>query len=346
MVSRKRTRAAGFTTPRTPETPDNNIFVRTLPIIGVVPMLFYLPPGRDTGKLQKDIEKYGGKVVDTYEAYVYQLKIPKMKRKGAKTFFRGCVYSSEWIYDSIKEGKLIEEIDEYLEGMHKKSSLVTIPKGTRRQYTITEVLRIWEEVEKERIKGLPPMSFFHKLEALNLVPDRSASSLRTAWKKFSKMTKNKFVKGAMAKQSVRFSHTFAEAPEVEIPEEKTTKKRTYKRNLNNVFNSASTRPVEESSTPSEEPMQVDMDVMTKEPSIVDNCNEDFEFLLAVEDMQSALSHEGDMEHSYSMKPRKKRARNLDALFDNYEETRGVKRVKVTETEENPSAGTCILFYTL
>jgi hypothetical protein len=230
--------------------------------------------------------------------------------------------------------------------MHKKSSLVTIPKGTRRQYTITEVLRIWEEVEKERIKGLPPMSFFHKLEALNLVPDRSASSLRTAWKKFSKMTKNKFVKGAMAKQSVRFSHTFAEAPEVEIPEEKTTKKRTYKRNLNNVFNSASTRPVEESSTPSEEPMQVDMDVMTKEPSIVDNCNEDFEFLLAVEDMQSALSHEGDMEHSYSMKPRKKRARNLDALFDNYEETRGVKRVKVTETEENPSAGTCILFYTL
>lgn len=334
MVSRKRTRAAGYTTPETKTKKDNHqIFVRSLPIIGEVPMLFYTPPCKQADQLREDIEYYGGKVVDTYEAYVYQIKIPKGGRKTSKTFHRGYVYSSEWIYDSIENGKLIEEIDDYLVGFHKKSDLYTIPKGTRKQYTITEVLRIWECVESERMKNSPPMSFFQKIEAENIIPDRSAQSLRTAWKKFSKITKNKFIKAALNKAGTKYSHNFDDVPE-HITASKMKKPKAFKKNLASVFNSASTKPNLDESSSQSETMAVDMNVMTKEPSIIDRNDEDVEFILAIEDMQSVVSNDMDCNEPYNLHPRKRRRTPLNTLFENYADRSGFKRVKVTESENN------------
>jgi hypothetical protein len=278
MDHQKRTRASCFTTPETKSKNDKqHIFVKSLPIIGKVPMLFYTPQCKGADKLREEIEYCGGKVVDTYEAYVYQLKIPKSGRKSVKTFHRGQIYSSEWIHDSIENGKLIEDIDDYLIGFHNKSDLCTIPKGTRKQYTITEVLRIWEYIEWEHIRGCPPMKFFQKIEAENIIPNRSAQSLRTAWKKFSGITKNKFVKGALRKKGTKYSHNYDDVPKISSPNSSTKKPKAFRKNFYSAFNLAN---IDEKSSQSE--MGVDMNVMTKGLSVIDRNSEDIEVVLQIE----------------------------------------------------------------
>ena len=49
------------------------IFVETLPVIGIVPMTFYLPQSRDYNDLKILIEKHGGLVSDFHECFTYQI---------------------------------------------------------------------------------------------------------------------------------------------------------------------------------------------------------------------------------------------------------------------------------
>lgn len=335
MVSRKRKRAAVYTTPETrSKKQSNKIFVRSLPYIGQVPMLFYIPPSaRDFAKLREKIENHGGKVVDTFEAYVYQLKNKRSRLPRKKVYHKGYVYDESYIQDCIDEGSL-EDIEDYQIGFNKKSDLYTIPKSTRRQYTITEVLRLWDLIEAEGEKGCPPVKFFQKIALENLIPDRSAQSLRTAWKKFSSMKKKNFVKGALKKKGTRFSHIYEETPEISSKEES---KDNYScsKNLNKRFNTTSTKYEEEDdmSTPST-PM-VDLDVMTKEPTFVDNQDDDMEFVLEIEDMQSVLSNNLTKDQSYSTKYRKRRNKHsLDEMYEEFATKSNYKRVKVTESDTN------------
>lgn len=171
-----------------------------------------------------------------------------------------------------------------------------------------------------------------KIEKENLIPDRSANSLRTAWKKFSQMTKKKFVKATLNKKNARFSHNFEEVPDVEtasVREE--VKEKPGSKRMRKYINSASTKPHEEElSTPST-PM-VDLEVMTKEPSFVNN--EDMEFVLEIEDMQSVISNVSAKFPTYDLANKRKRKRHslLMDLYSNYAEKEGHKRIKITETE--------------
>ena len=103
--------------------------------------------------------------------------------------------------------------------------------------------------------------------------------------------------------------------------------------MSNIFNSASTKPQEELSSSSIP--QLDMNVLTKEPSLVDN-NEDVQFVLEIEDMQSVISNGLIGDSSYNLKPVRKRrhTQSLDEMYSGYSSSRGsAKRVKVTETDE-------------
>jgi len=138
------------------------------------------------------------------------------------------------------------------------------------------------------------------------------------------MPKGQFVRSALKKKGVRYSHAFLEAPEV--PE--VTRKRSSKKDLSSLLNTASTKPREEddsrdsysqndvvktprkrktrsakrqkqpsvvnsdseSQEESKDVLDIEMDVNTKEPSIIGNNGDEMEFILAIEDMQSAISH--------------------------------------------------------
>ena len=86
--------------------------------------------------------------------------------------------------------------------------------------------------------------------------------------------------------------------------------------MSSVFNSASTKPNEEPSPPLP---QVDLNVMTNQPSLIGG-DEDMEFVLEVEDMQSAISNTITGDSSYNIKPTRKRRHNqrLDDMYSNYD----------------------------
>lgn len=346
MVSRKR----GAYQASTPETRSSKkLFVRTLPVLGKVPMMFYVPTGKkskaipeETQRVREAIESNGGKVVDSYEAYVYQICTSSALKHTSRAFYRGYVYKDDWIYDCIDEHKLIKDMDDYLCGFKKTSKLCTIPEGKRKLYTITEVLRLLELAEEDYGKKCPPMKFFHKLAAENMIPDRKANSLRTAWKKFSATKKPAFVRSALKKKGARYSHAFESVSELMCGENETeeTKEDTLAKNMKNKFNETS--PVShlklsDQPTPysDQEMPQCDLEVMTKEPSIVNRDQESVEFVLEVEDMQSVVSNISVRDPSYSLRPIRKRRhiQTLDAMYDGYADRCGTKRVKVDEAEE-------------
>jgi hypothetical protein len=63
-------------------------------------------------------------VIDTYEAFVYQIKLPSIKSKRGPTFHRGFVYKSSWITECIEAGEVVDEDnDKFIAGFHKKSKL-------------------------------------------------------------------------------------------------------------------------------------------------------------------------------------------------------------------------------
>lgn len=67
------------------------------------------------------------------------------------------------------------------------------------------------------------MKFFNEIFAKNYIPDRSAASLRTAFKKFSVSTRRSFVKAALKNVKSRFSHNFVEVPESKSSQPLSTK---------------------------------------------------------------------------------------------------------------------------
>jgi hypothetical protein len=54
-----------------------SIFVRTYPILGKIPVGFYIPDCPSKYDLRKLIEKHGGIVIKKYEAFAYQIKPEK-----------------------------------------------------------------------------------------------------------------------------------------------------------------------------------------------------------------------------------------------------------------------------
>ena len=292
-------------------------------------MLFYIPNLKSNDKLRDQIESNGGMIVDMYEAYVYQISTIKTIKNTAKSFYRGYIYHSKWITDSIEKKRLIKINKKYLLKCNKTSKLETIPKGTRRQYTISEVFKLFELSETSKAKGCPTMNFFHKIVTENYIPDRSAESLRTAWKKFWQMSRTQFLKGATSKKGTRYSHIFEKIPKIRN-EEESKEYSPWKKNLNSLF-STNTKTQEEQSSYSE--MQVDLDVMTKEPTICEN--EDIEFVLEIEDLQSVISNYTTRTGKYNLNPvRKGKRTRLDELFDSYANVKGNKRVKVSEYQDD------------
>jgi hypothetical protein len=77
------------------------IFTQEIPIIGKVPMLFFVPEGSEKADLTKLITSHGGMVTHLHECFTYQI-CPLSSQLKDIEYFRGDVYQAHWLVDSVK----------------------------------------------------------------------------------------------------------------------------------------------------------------------------------------------------------------------------------------------------
>lgn len=104
--------------------------IEILPLLGNVPMVFYLPQGTDQEHIDL-VLSHGGQVSNIVECFTYQLSMIPVKSGGhgfedgfskkqpnPKMYYPGNIYSFDWVIDSIKSNRMVA-LDRYL--------LLTIP---------------------------------------------------------------------------------------------------------------------------------------------------------------------------------------------------------------------------
>lgn len=130
----------------------------TIPIIGEVPMVFYIPDTAECGELDEKrklkilIEKNGGLLSEFHECFTYQIE-PITDTLTPKHYFGGDIYSARWIIDSVKEGHLQNREDyfSYANGDDKCKRLGFGKANVR--YTITEAIKVFQIALQNKSKS-------------------------------------------------------------------------------------------------------------------------------------------------------------------------------------------------
>lgn len=297
---------------------ESRIFARKFPILGWIPIGFYIPDCPSKYELRRLIEKHGG-IVIKYEAFTYQIK-PEKECNDSRKFYTGNIYSSKWIKACIKRGRFIEDNDTYCLGFNRNYELKTITKK-RTAYTIIEVLKMFDLAKKDIDYSSRSVKFWDEVEKKNIIPDRTSQSLRTAWRKFSKYGEEQFIREALKDKKVRFSHQFEAVPYLS-----THSKPKYVSGPSSVA---------ESNQEIDQPL--DMEVMSREATEEPPEEDDLEFLLAIEDLQSAIAFNATDDRTYSLKaPKRNGNGSLHIMFDNRDDKlRKEERKRVSNTFETP-----------
>lgn len=185
--------------------------------------------------------------------------------------------------------------------LNKRRSL-----NKRTAYTIIEILKMFDLAKKDTENSSKSVKFWDEVEKKNIIPDRTSQSLRTAWRKYSKYGEEQFIREALKDPKIRFSHQFETVPYLG----------SAKVNLPSV-GSARAEPNE----PADK--SVDMTVLSQEASdepdeAGDEPDEDLEFILAIDDLQSAFAFNATDCQSYSLKVQKRKtcSGHLHAMYDN------------------------------
>jgi hypothetical protein len=210
----KRTHRSPVKHKKEPVSDNKSLFTQSFPIIGEVPIAFFIPECESKAKVKKLIEEHGGILINAYEPYMYQIKIDKENKKSDK-FYMGDIYSSKMIYKSIERGKMITSLSSFKLGFNEHG----IPHDRIKHsgYTFTEAAKILDIAEKGKNSGNPLLlQFWEKVEEKCLIPGRTKQGLRGAYRKFMKLNKEDVLRMILNDVKGRFSHHFQYPPCLKI----------------------------------------------------------------------------------------------------------------------------------
>eukprot|EP00347_Sterkiella_histriomuscorum_P011097 403373765 len=170
---------------------DSRIFSQHFPIIGKVPMCFFIPPCIQFEELKDLIVKNGGKVLDTSESFSYQIK-PDGSKTSFDNFYKGPIYSGRWIIQSVQEKKVLNR-DDFFICMNVSPRALSLNLSKKKKYTISEGMKLYEALTNQKNTQNLPKSFWIKAESQNLLLDRSADSMKNFWNKISSKTLEQYL---------------------------------------------------------------------------------------------------------------------------------------------------------
>ncbi len=106
------------------------------------------------------IRRNGGLVVDQHECFSYQIK-PESVKTNFSDFYKGNIYSSKWIHDSIKEKKCLKKEDYFIcINIDAKSLQLNI--GKKKKYTIMEGIKLYEIITNHKNLQVNQKQFWTK----------------------------------------------------------------------------------------------------------------------------------------------------------------------------------------
>lgn len=190
---------------------------------------------------------------------------------------------------------------------------------------------MFDLAKKDTENSSKSVKFWDEVEKKNIIPDRTSQSLRTAWRKFSKYGEEQFISEALKDPKVRFSHQFEAVPYLNTQDKPKPK--------------CPSPPSSDNESSPEREKALDMEVQSQEASSeapeVQPENEDMEFLLAVDDLQSAISFNDTDDRTYSLTNQKKvygKARLSDLYGNSDEKLKDHTRSKLFDTMDKENDG--------
>jgi hypothetical protein len=125
-----------------------DLFTETIPVIGKVPTLFYVPEVTpQANKVKRLIESHGGLIIHIPECCCYQIypEWSDSQPANLEEYSKGLVFSSHWITESIASQKLLS-CGNYIK--HTVTETVKQINFSRTKFTIREIIKIFEVVAK------------------------------------------------------------------------------------------------------------------------------------------------------------------------------------------------------
>eukprot|EP00347_Sterkiella_histriomuscorum_P006690 403351807 len=190
------------------------LFTQTLPFLHIpsIPMIFYIPRSPQLFVLSQLILKHGGILATCHDGVSSYQIIPYDDPMRAQRFYRGKVYSSAWITESILEGELLnrddflvvdfddvlfdnqpsinlsknEQQDSHMSEEDNESEILEVKFNFKQLklrkgmfFSVAECIKIWEALEyasdnKLKDKGTP---FWREIARSGFIPNREPRSL-------------------------------------------------------------------------------------------------------------------------------------------------------------------------
>jgi len=154
------------------------LFTETIPVIGKVPILFYVPDCTPSAsKVRRIIEAHGGVIIYIPECCCYQI-YPECadtnSEIGLEDYSKGLVFSSNWITESIASAKLLS-CASYLK--HTVTQTYKQINFSRTKFSIREIIKIFEVVQKNPSRRTKNPTYWGFVISRGIFPGRSVHSI-------------------------------------------------------------------------------------------------------------------------------------------------------------------------
>ena len=165
------------------EYESSMVLMEDLAVIGPVPLMFFLPEWKMKQSYCELIERHGGLVVEFIECCVYQIYPEEEKEYIQESkFFKGYVYSSNWINDWIQQKATLSPQNYLKYDISVNGQDINF---SRTKFSIREVVKLFKATRKYPSRKNKNPTYWKSMLDKQFFPGRSAHSLNNQWQRFS-----------------------------------------------------------------------------------------------------------------------------------------------------------------
>lgn len=158
--------------------------------------MFFIPQKEQHEDIVKMIEENGGAIVNQFECQAFQLK-PESIKITFSDFFKGPIYSSNWIEECLQQGELINPMEDHLICINVDKRSRKMEFDTEGPFTILEGIKMFDIVRENDDVSNFGRQFWEKQVASSLIPGRSGEQMHNLWKELSELSIEQYLMNSL-----------------------------------------------------------------------------------------------------------------------------------------------------